>query len=82
VESYVNFKDIVAAMRVNPKDPSIKGISRPIKKVQEDLPLSSLLEMMIQQRTHIVLVVSHEGTVLGMVTLEDVIRRAGRRDRG
>jgi putative hemolysin len=73
VESYVNFKDIVAAMRVNPKDPSLKGISRPIQKVQEDLALSSLLEMMIQQKTHIVLVVSHEGTVLGLVTLEDVI---------
>jgi putative hemolysin len=73
VETYVNFKDIVAALRVNPKDPSLKGISRPIQKVQEDLALSSLLEMMIQQRTHIVLVVSQEGTVLGMVTLEDVI---------
>ena len=73
VETYVNFKDIVAAMRVNPKDPSLKGISRPIKKVQEDMALSNLLEMMIQQKTHIVLVVSPEGTVLGMVTLEDVI---------
>jgi putative hemolysin len=73
VETYVNFKDIVAALRVNPKDPSLKGISRPIKKVEEDMVLSTLLEMMIQQRTHIVLVVSKEGTVLGMVTLEDVI---------
>jgi putative hemolysin len=73
VETYLNFKDIVAAMRVNPKDPSIRGISRPIKKVQEDMVLSNLLEMMIQQKTHIVLVVSKEGTVLGMVTLEDVI---------
>lgn len=73
VETYVNFKDIVAALRVNPKDPSLKGISRPIKKVEEDMPLSTLLEMMIQQRAHIVLVVSNEGTVLGMVTLEDVI---------
>ena len=73
VEGYVNFKDIVAALRVNPKDPSLKGISRPIAKVEGDMVLSNLLEMMIQQRTHIVLVVSDEGTVLGMVTLEDVI---------
>ncbi|MCU0915804.1 MAG: hemolysin family protein [Planctomycetes bacterium] len=73
VETYVNFKDIVAAMRVNPKDPSLKGISRPIRKVPETLPLSSLLETMIQQKTHIVLVVTADGTVLGMVTLEDVI---------
>jgi putative hemolysin len=73
VEAYVNFKDIIAAMRVNPKDPSLKGISRPIQKVQEDLVQSQLLEMMIQQKAHIVLVVSKEGAVLGMVTLEDVI---------
>jgi putative hemolysin len=73
VETYLNFKDIVAAMRVNPKDPSIRGISRPIKKIPGDMVLSNLLEMMIQQKTHIVLVVSEEGTVLGMVTLEDVI---------
>jgi putative hemolysin len=73
VEAYVNFKDIIAAMRVNPKDPSIRGISRPIQRVPEELALSQLLETMIQQKTHIVLVVSPEGVVLGMVTLEDVL---------
>lgn len=73
IEGYVNFKDIVAAMKINPNDPSIRGITRPIQKVVEDTPLSVLLEMMMQQRAHIVIVVSQEGTVLGMVTLEDVI---------
>jgi putative hemolysin len=73
IQKYVNFKDIVSALRVNPSDPTLKGISRPITKVKEDLPLSSLLEMMIQERTHIVIVVSGDDTVLGMVTLEDII---------
>ena len=73
IQRYVNFKDIVSALRVNPSDPTIKGISRPITRVKEDLPLSNLLEMMIQEKTHIVIVVSHDGTVLGMVTLEDII---------
>ena len=73
IEGYVNFKDIVAALRVNPSDPSIRGILRPIKKVSEDTPLSSLLEIMIRERNHIVVVTSGEGTVLGMVTLEDII---------
>lgn len=73
IEAYLNFKDIIAAMRVNPKDPSVRGISRPIRRVSEDLVLSQLLEMMIQQKTHIVLVVSQAGAVLGMVTLEDVL---------
>jgi len=37
------------------------------------MPLSNLLETMIQEKTHIVIVVSVEGAVLGMVTLEDII---------
>jgi putative hemolysin len=41
--------------------------------VTEDTPLSQLLEGMIVQKIHIVIVMSKEGTVLGMVTLEDVI---------
>jgi putative hemolysin len=73
IEGYVNFKDIVAAMRVNPSDPTIRGISRPIKKVNEDTPLSQLLEAMIREKNHIVIVTSNEGAVLGMVTLEDII---------
>jgi putative hemolysin len=73
IEGYVNFKDIVAALRVNPADPTIRGISRPIKKVNEDTPLSQLLEAMIREKNHIVVVTSGEGTILGMVTLEDII---------
>ncbi|MFZ0034522.1 MAG: hemolysin family protein [Sedimentisphaerales bacterium] len=73
IEGYVNFKDIVAAMRVNPSDPTIRGISRPIKKVNEDTPLSQLLEAMIREKNHIVIVTSNESAVLGMVTLEDII---------
>ena len=73
IERYLNFKDIVSALRVNPSDPTIKGISRPITRVKEDMPLSKLLEMMIQEKTHIVIVVSHENVVLGMITLEDII---------
>lgn len=73
IEGYINFKDIVSALRVNPSDPTIKGISRPIKKVNGDTPLSQLLEMMIREKNHITLVTSTEGAVLGMVTLEDII---------
>jgi putative hemolysin len=73
IQRYLNFKDIVSALSVNPSDPTIKGISRPITKVIEDLPLSKLLEMMIQEKTHIVIVASHDDRVLGMITLEDII---------
>jgi len=73
IEGYINFKDIVAALRVNPSDPTIRGISRPIKKINENTPLSQLLEMMIREKNHIAIVTSDDGIVLGMVTLEDII---------
>ncbi|MFA5251801.1 MAG: CNNM domain-containing protein [Phycisphaerae bacterium] len=73
IEGYINFKDVVSAMRVNPSDPTIRGISRPIKKVNEDMPLSRLLEEMIREKNHIVVVISYDGTIVGMVTLEDII---------
>ncbi len=73
IQGYINFKDIVAALRVSPADPTVKGISRPVTRVNENLPLSKLLEMMIQERAHIVIVESDEGSVLGMITLEDVL---------
>jgi len=73
IQGYVNFKDIVAALKINPSDPTVRGITRPIQKVKEDTALSALLEMMIQQKTHIIIVVSQKGTVLGMATLEDII---------
>jgi putative hemolysin len=73
IEGYVNFKDIVVALSVNPADPTIRGISRPIKKIAGDTPLSHLLETMIRERNHIVLVTSADETIIGMVTLEDII---------
>ncbi len=73
IEGYINFKDVVSAMRVNPSDPTIKGISRPIKKVNDDMPLSRLLEEMIREKNHIVIVTSPDGTIVGMITLEDII---------
>lgn len=73
IQGYINFKDIVAAMRVSPASPTVKEISRPVTRVNENLPLPKLLEKMIQERAHIVIVESDAGSVLGMITLEDVL---------
>jgi len=40
---YVNFKDIVSALQLNPKDPSLKGICRPILSVASGENLNHLL---------------------------------------
>ena len=73
IEGYINFKDIIAALKLNPADPSIKGIIRPLKTFGEDLPISQVLEKMIQEKHHIALVGSKDNRTVGMVTLEDII---------
>ncbi len=73
IQGYINFKDIIAGLKLNPNDPSIKGIVRLIKRVPSSTLLSNVLEQMIGEKLHIALVVSKEGLVVGMVTLEDII---------
>lgn len=73
IEGYINFKDIIAALKLNPADPSIKGIIRPIKIFPEDTPISQVLEKMIQEKHHITLISAKNNQIVGMVTLEDII---------
>ena len=72
IMGYVNFKDVVSALKVNPEDPSLKGIARPIKKIQGTLAISQALESMMQDKAHIALVLMDQ-EVIGMITLEDII---------
>ncbi|MEI6437129.1 MAG: CNNM domain-containing protein [Candidatus Omnitrophota bacterium] len=85
VIGYVNFKDIIAALKINPNDPSIRGIIRPIKAVSADTSISQALEMMIKEKLHIMLVsgkpdparapgfLGQSGRLVAMVALEDII---------
>jgi putative hemolysin len=73
IEGYINFKDIVFTLKTNPSEPSLKGIIRSIKKIDAETSISKILEMMIQEKLHIAIVVSGDGTILGMVTMEDVL---------
>jgi putative hemolysin len=73
IEGYINFKDIIAALRLNPSDPTVKGIVRPIRSIDPDVSIASALEKMIQENLHIMLVTAKEKGVIGMITLEDII---------
>lgn len=70
---YLNFKDIVNALKMSPENPSVKGITRPIKKLPAETPLSQALSEMMHEKVHIAIVVSIEQKALGMITLEDII---------
>jgi putative hemolysin len=70
---YVNFKDIVAHLKISPHDHSLRGILRQILSVQDSQPISHVLESMMKEHTHIALVRDSGGRVTGLITLEDIV---------
>jgi putative hemolysin len=73
IQGYINFKDIIAALKINPEDPTIRGTIRPLMKFKDTTPISKVLERMIQEKLHIGLVENTEKQILGMITQEDII---------
>jgi CBS domain containing-hemolysin-like protein len=73
VIGYVNFKDIVTALRVNPSDPSLKGIARPIISLKEDETISTALSKLTSAYQHIALVKDKTDRLTGIVTLENIL---------
>jgi putative hemolysin len=73
VIGYVNFKDIVSALQLNPKDPSLRGICRPILSVITGETLNHLLNKLTKSYQHIAVVKDCEGRAIGLVTLEDIV---------
>ncbi len=73
IQGYINFKDIIAAIKINPEDPTIKGTIRPIMKFADTTPISKVLETMIQEKLHIGLVEGAQKQIIGMITQEDII---------
>jgi putative hemolysin len=73
VIGYVNFKDIVAALRLSPEKPVFGAIVRPIASFKEDETIAVCLEHMMRNHTHIALVRRADDRVVGMVTLEDIL---------
>ncbi len=72
IQGYINFKDIVVALKMGSGESGIKGIVRAIVRLERTMTISEALERILQERTHIALVV--EGPrVLGLVTLEDIM---------
>ncbi|MFH0985529.1 MAG: hemolysin family protein [Candidatus Omnitrophota bacterium] len=73
IMGYVNFKDIINALKVNPSSPNIRGITRPIPSVNRNSRLSEVLSQLIHDKTHIALVRDEHDRVAGLIALEDLI---------
>ncbi|MEA1887342.1 MAG: hemolysin family protein [Bacteroidota bacterium] len=66
-------KDELMEMIIDNKgDQPLKSISRPIKIVNEEMPIIKLFYKLIDLKAHIAMVVDEYGTVSGLVTMEDV----------
>ncbi len=70
---YVNFKDIVANVRLAPQSSSFRKLVRALATFDAESPISECLERLMRERSHIALVKDRSGTIIGLVTLEDII---------
>jgi len=73
IVGYVTIKDIIAVLRFSPHEPSLSGILRAIPDLRDDMPISSALERLLREHTHIALVRDASGRVAGLITLEDIV---------
>ncbi len=73
IVGYVTFKDIVTTLKLNPQEPSIRGILREVPGFQEETPISTALERLLREHSHIALVRDLAGRVTGLITLEDIV---------
>ena len=73
VAGYVNFKDIVSALQLNPANPTLEGIARPILDVEVLENLASVLRKMTGGHHHMAVVRDTRGATVGLITLEDIV---------
>jgi putative hemolysin len=73
VIGYVNFKDITSALNINPHNPSVTGIKRPIMTFTPDDNFNDVFKKMIASHQHIAIIKSPYGKITGLITLEDII---------
>jgi putative hemolysin len=73
IMGYVNFKDLVAHMRLAPEKPSLEAITRSIASYRDDMSIAACLERLVRDHHHIALIRDSADRVLGMITIEDII---------
>ncbi|MFH1477241.1 MAG: CNNM domain-containing protein [Verrucomicrobiota bacterium] len=73
IVGYVNVKDIVSALQINPADPSLRGIARPVLTLSAALLVPALLKELTRGYQHMAVVKNDQAKTVGLVTLEDVV---------
>lgn len=73
VVGYINFKEMIYFMSTNPKDPTLRGIIRPVNFVDAAASATDLMRLFVDQHEHIAIVRGDGDRALGLVTLEDLV---------
>lgn len=73
IQSYVKRWEVRKLAATDRGDVQLKEIAVPVKAIPESKDVADILEEMIAERIHIMLVVDEYGGTSGIVTLEDVI---------
>jgi len=73
ITGFVLREDLLMAQNKGEGSRLVREFRRDIVAVLDTLPVSKLLDMLLQERQHIALVVGEYGETQGIVTLEDVV---------
>ena len=73
VTGFILKDDLLLTKARDRGDVKLETLKREIKTVLGTMPLSNLLEFLLDQRQHIALVVDEYGGTQGLVTTEDVV---------
>lgn len=73
IVGYVNFKELVAILRTNPDNATLRGIMRPMLFVSPDQTCPELMKQLMGGRWHMAVVKEAGGRTTGLITMEDVM---------
>jgi putative hemolysin len=72
ITGYVNFKELVASAPSR-REVQIPQFIRPLARLRADANLNEALKPLLGRRSHMAIVEDHQGRVVGLLTLEDVL---------
>lgn len=72
---YINFKDIVNALKMYAPTSDVAGITRPIEKINAGTLAPRALEDMMAKSVHMAVVTGKNGAMLGLLTMEEIINQ-------
>jgi CBS domain containing-hemolysin-like protein len=73
ITGFILRDDLLHSKALDRGDAKLQILKRDIKTVSHTMPLSNLLEFLLDQRQHIALVLDEYGGTKGLVTIEDVV---------